>query len=642
MVQKILAPIFKIMAYNRCMQIFKKSNLPLFSGFSILSIMFSLLFSISVAHATVTPTLSLAATGSGDSVQLNISGDPSANVFLGYINSSGRQLTSIGTTNSSGVLTTTISTASYGIVPSSAVYVITDNITNGPQSASVSWPAAASLISASSMLSLSQTGVVLPLGQTTTITASNLNGSTIYQSANSNPQIANFNISGSQITVTANAYGSTTGTICLTNNTSNCVSVYVIVQNSSAQPLTFSQSSITLTSGQSIAIQISGGNGTYSVLSNSAQNSGLVTTSISGSIINLTTNSTTGSSSITVCSTDMTSCGIINVTIGNSTNSTTTAVSFSQPNPTVTVGQNLNVSIYGPTNTILYVSSNSNPSIVQANLSGTTLTLLGIANGTSTISVCASSSNCGSLTVTVSTNYSSNGGNITLSQDNVTLSVGQNTNITVSGGTMPYTTLLTPNNIFSEALNSNILTIYGTSVGASSMSVCSNGTCDSINVNVTGQNITSVLPAGCYSNVGYSQTTGALCSGSTTVTNVTVPSDCTGALYSISTGQACPASTVIPPVSNIISSTTPTSTTTSYSMTTSSTSSPITQYLILGSTGTQVSLLQTELRSLGYYTGKVDGGFGPITEAAVKAYQKAHGLPQVGTVGPRTRALLNE
>jgi hypothetical protein len=600
------------------MQILKKFNLSVFFGFSFLIIMFFVFFYFSVAQATVTPTLSLAATGNGDSVQLNITGDPNASVFLVYVKSgSGQQIVPIGTTTSSGTLITTISTSTYGVPASSSVYVMLDSI-NGPQSAPAYWPAAASLLSSSNMLSLSQTGLVLPLGQTSTITASNLNGSTIYQSSNSNPQIANFSISGSQISVMANAYGSTTGTICLTNNTSNCVSIYVIVQNSSAQPLTFSQSSVTLSSGQSAAVQIYGGSGSYSVLSNSVQNSGVVTTSISGSIITLNTSSITGSSSITVCSTDMTSCGILNVTIG--TASSTTAVSFSQQNPTVTVGQNLNISIYGPTSSLFYVSSNSNPSIVQPNLSGSVLTLLGIANGTSTISICASSSNCGSLTVTVSPNYSNNGGNIILSQDNVSLSVGQNANITVSGGTMPYTTLVTPNNIFQEALNSNILTIYGVGVGSSSMSVCSNGTCDSISVTVGGQNYAS------------------------TTTNVTVPADCTGALYSISTGQACPASTVISSISTVIANQT-TTTPTPSSTSSSSTSSSVvkfTKYLILGSTGTQVSELQTKLKSLGYYKGKADGGFGPATKVAVKAYQKAHGLPQVGTVGPKTRALLNK
>ncbi|MDR3519519.1 MAG: peptidoglycan-binding domain-containing protein [Candidatus Pacebacteria bacterium] len=647
------------------MKIFKKSNLFLFSFLVIMFSMFSMF--ISTAHATVTPTLSVAATGDGNSVQVNVMGDPNASVFMVYVKSgAGQQIPLIGTTSASGFLTTTISSSSYGIVSGAPVYVILDNI-NGPQSANVTWPAVTSLLSSGNMISLSQTGLVLTVGQSSTITASNLNGSSLYLSSNSNPLIANFSVSGSQITVLANGYGSTTGTVCLVNNTTNCASIYVMVQNSSAVPLSFSQNSISLSSGQSVAVQISGGSGSYSVLSNSSQGGALVTTSISGQIITLTTASTSGSSSITVCSTNMNSCGIVNVSIGT-TNSTTTAISFSQTNPTVTIGQSSNISIYGPTSSLFYVSSNSNPSIVQANLSGSVLTLLGIANGTSTISVCSSSSNCGTLTVTVSPNYSTNGGNITLSQDTISLSVGQNSNITVSGGTMPYTTLITPNNIFQATLNSNILTIYGLAAGSSSMSVCSNGTCASVTVTVLGTGSTSsylpvgcystvgysqttgmscstvvsantstIYPAGCYSTVGYSQTSGLPCSSTSTATTPTVPVDCTGAVYSISTGQACPVSTIIttPVVATptTVATPTPASTNTAFIFTTQ---------LKLGSTGTAVIQLQKKLKTLGFYKGKIDGGYGAATELAVKALQKAHKLSQVGVVGPQTRAILNK
>lgn len=600
--------------------------------------MFFVSFSVSAVHASVTPTLSLAGTGDGNTVQVSVTGDPNVSVLLVYVKTgSGQQIIPIGTTNGSGTLNTNISSSSYGIASGGPVYVTTGSI-NGPQSSQVTWPAVSSLLSASNMLTLSQTGLVLPVGQTSTVTASNLNGSSLYLSSNSNPLIANFNVNGSQISVLANGYGTTTGTFCLINNTSDCGSIYVIVQNGNAQPLTFSQSSATLYSGQTVSIQISGGTGTYSVLSNSIQNNGLVTTSISGPVITLNTTSTTGSSSITVCSTDMSSCGIINVTIGTASN--TTAVSFSQTNPTVVVGQSLNVSIYGPTSSLFYVSSNSNPSIVQANLSGTTLTLLGITNGASTINVCASSSNCGSLTVTVNANATSSGGNIVLSQDNVTLAVGQNLNVTISGGSMPYTTLFTPNSIFQATINSNILTIYGLGVGSSSMSVCSNGSCSSILITVTNQGSTTTtsLPAGCYTTTGYSQTTGLPCSSSTVNATPVIPADCTGALYSVSTGQACPAATVIPPIGTVISDST--SATSSGSTTTSN--YQFTKSIALGATGTEVSQLQTKLKSLGFYKGKIDGGFGSVTEAAVKAFQKAHGLPQVGNVGPKTRALLNK
>ncbi|MCB9764370.1 MAG: peptidoglycan-binding protein [Alphaproteobacteria bacterium] len=59
-----------------------------------------------------------------------------------------------------------------------------------------------------------------------------------------------------------------------------------------------------------------------------------------------------------------------------------------------------------------------------------------------------------------------------------------------------------------------------------------------------------------------------------------------------------------------------------------------------GSRGGQVSTLQTLLRRHGH-TVSVDGDFGPKTEAAVRAFQKARGLSVDGVVGPRTAAKLN-
>jgi peptidoglycan hydrolase-like protein with peptidoglycan-binding domain len=40
--------------------------------------------------------------------------------------------------------------------------------------------------------------------------------------------------------------------------------------------------------------------------------------------------------------------------------------------------------------------------------------------------------------------------------------------------------------------------------------------------------------------------------------------------------------------------------------------------------------MQADLTALGYYTGEVDGYYGPNTEAAVKAFQKDNGLKVTG------------
>jgi peptidoglycan hydrolase-like protein with peptidoglycan-binding domain len=66
------------------------------------------------------------------------------------------------------------------------------------------------------------------------------------------------------------------------------------------------------------------------------------------------------------------------------------------------------------------------------------------------------------------------------------------------------------------------------------------------------------------------------------------------------------------------------------------------RYLFYGTRGTEVSLLQALLKQLGFFHfPRVTGYFGPYTRAAVRRFQAAHNIEQVGTVGPKTRAALN-
>jgi len=66
-----------------------------------------------------------------------------------------------------------------------------------------------------------------------------------------------------------------------------------------------------------------------------------------------------------------------------------------------------------------------------------------------------------------------------------------------------------------------------------------------------------------------------------------------------------------------------------------------TKLLTIGSTGAGVTELQNELVAAGYLNATPTGYFGALTAAAVKKFQLAHGLAQVGYTGPATRAALN-
>lgn len=63
--------------------------------------------------------------------------------------------------------------------------------------------------------------------------------------------------------------------------------------------------------------------------------------------------------------------------------------------------------------------------------------------------------------------------------------------------------------------------------------------------------------------------------------------------------------------------------------------------LSLGMSGTDVSALQSRLKELGFFTyPTITGYYGPVTEAAVRAYQIANGLPQSGIVDAPTHTSL--
>jgi len=68
-----------------------------------------------------------------------------------------------------------------------------------------------------------------------------------------------------------------------------------------------------------------------------------------------------------------------------------------------------------------------------------------------------------------------------------------------------------------------------------------------------------------------------------------------------------------------------------------------TSHLRKGASSDAVKQLQERLRAEGHFTYATSTGyFGPITFAAVQAYQAKHGIPSTGFVGPLTIAELNK
>lgn len=131
----------------------------------------------------------------------------------------------------------------------------------------------------------------------------------------------------------------------------------------------------------------------------------------------------------------------------------------------------------------------------------------------------------------------------------------------------------------------------------------------------------------CTGGVAFSAVTGLACP----TTPEPIPGCTAGYLFSATNGKACP-------VASITDATTPAPS----APVTQSSSYKFTLPLKFGSKGAEVSELQKRLKADGYLTAAPNGNFGYATETAVKAYQKAHGLSQLGSVGPGTRSALNK
>jgi len=130
-------------------------------------------------------------------------------------------------------------------------------------------------------------------------------------------------------------------------------------------------------------------------------------------------------------------------------------------------------------------------------------------------------------------------------------------------------------------------------------------------------------------------TTTADTTTTTTDTTIVVPATTTTTAAAATTPAATTPAVTTPVVTAPVVTSTPAASVSTYTF-----SVP----LKLGSEGTEVTELQKVLVAKGYLTmpaGVAYGTFGNLTQSAVKKYQAANGIDQLGNVGPATRASLN-
>lgn len=267
-------------------------------------------------------------------------------------------------------------------------------------------------------LTFSQSNVSLNVGQSTYVTVYNSGSNSFYVTGVTN-SIVTATVSGSTLTIYGVGAGTANVTVCSSDYISRCGTLYVTVNGGGCNyyncngQITFSQSNVNLSTGQSSSVSIYGGNyGSYYVSGNT--NSNVVSATISGSNLSIYANSS-GSSTLTVCNSGYSSqCSYLYVTVsGNNcgyNGCNNGQITLGQSNVTLNRGQSNSISIYGGSGTY-YMSSNSNSGVVSATVSGSTLSLYGNNNGTSTITICGNNymylppsgynNQCASLYVTV-------------------------------------------------------------------------------------------------------------------------------------------------------------------------------------------------------------------------------------------------
>ena len=373
-----------------------------------------------------------------------------------------------------------------------------------------------------SSVSLSQSSLSLAMGQSATVTiyGSSSYSNNFYISNNSNSSVASASISGSSLYVYANQNGSTTLTICQYSG-SACATLYVTVSGSNNSYLTLSPSTLNITSAQSGYVYISGGNGSYYISSNS--NPSVATASISGNQIYVT-GLVGGTTNMTVCSNNSSQCATLYVNINGSNcyYSNCGSLNLSQTSVSLTAGQNTNVTVYGNNGGYLYLSNNSNSSVVSASISGSVIYLNALSAGSATLTICQnSSSQCAYLYVTVTGNSS---GTVGLSQTNVSINQGQNSLVTIynsnANGNGYYISSNTNSNVVSATVSGNTLNLYGSSVGSSNVTVCANngGSCATAYVTVNGCSYYGCGNNG--SSISLSQSSVTLTPNQTTTVNI--------------------------------------------------------------------------------------------------------------------------
>lgn len=201
--------------------------------------------------------------------------------------------------------TATIRVCSITVASSCGDLNITTNVNNAAPSATV--------------LAFSQNVVSVNAGDATTVTVSGGVGSSYVITANSNPAAVTAGISANSniINLAGNAVGSAIIGVCSSSANTICANLAVTIK-AALLPIYFSQNNLSLTTGQSLTISITGGNDAGKIVSTNS-NAAAADASIGsgGGLVTVTGGTASGAAAITICSASTAynnNCATLNIT----------------------------------------------------------------------------------------------------------------------------------------------------------------------------------------------------------------------------------------------------------------------------------------------------------------------------------------
>ncbi len=193
------------------------------------------------------------------------------------------------------------------------------------------------------------------------------------------------------------------------------------------------------------------------------------------------------------------------------------SLSLTQSNITLSAGQSTVVS--ASVSSVLTLSNNSNPTVASVSISGNQITVLGLAFGSSNITVCAANIGCATIAVSVNANSSTGVSSVSFSQSNVSLAVGQLQQVTISGSGSYYISSNSNSAIVTASLSGTSISLSGISAGSAVISVCSTNagstTCGTLNITVTGVSLANATANTTAATLSFSPSSVTISTGQT-------------------------------------------------------------------------------------------------------------------------------